>query len=256
MSSLRRILPTAVAAAALTLAGAGVAAAAVHPGAGYTIVTDNGTTVACTLADVTRLEDGRALATTAGHCGHPGQAVTLEATGETGVIVAASDPHGQMQARRYGDRGEDLVDFAIVEFPAGTEVDTRVSSTWRPPATGTPADPVLSLIEVPTIPAPLADNGVRDLDAEPVRQGEILCKDGRASGRTCGVALGQSTSDVTAWIPVRAGDSGGILYDLDGRVVGVTSRADRATGIPGANVWQRRDYAVSGDAAQYMTMGR
>lgn len=256
MSSLRRILPTAVAAAALTLAGAGVAAAAVHPGAGYTIVTDNGTTVACTLADVTRLEDGRVLATTAGHCGHPGQAVTLEGTGEAGVIVAASDPHGQMQARRYGDRGEDLVDFAIVEFPAGTEVDTRVSSTWRPPATGTPADPVLSLIEVPTIPAPLADNGVRDLDAEPVRQGEILCKDGRATGRTCGVALGQSTSDVTAWIPVRAGDSGGILYDLDGRVVGVTSRADRATGVPGANVWQRRDYAVSDDAAQYMTVGR
>lgn len=107
--------------------------------------------------------------------------------------------------------------------------------------------------------------------------GQPICKDGAATGRTCGTQLARTRNGVYSWgLDYRQGDSGGINYDpRDGAAIGVTTLvfhsfgkaqpADRiiedAYGVPDGQVNDyftpaesapRGDFAPAGMEASYI----
>lgn len=77
----------------------------------------------------------------------------------------------------------------------------------------------------------LRDRVARTSVASPGQVGDIVCKTGRITGRTCGPILSVTSAGVVAKVRLLPGDSGGPLRDRRGRVIGITSslNADPAT---------------------------
>ena len=231
--------------ATLMLATPATANAVVHPGAGYQV--ERGKYVGqCSMAHVYEVV-GQVYGLTAGHCAkRVGEEVVMEdAPHERGVFVTATDPIGQSERT---STTADLDDWAVIQFAPGTAASNVAQSTFRPQTGIEPLDTFIDRNPLPLRSFPRQLTGqIRDLEANPIRQGEILFKQGRTTGWTPVFARSQSVNDVIAVGWVQPGDSGGVLYDMAGNTVGITSRvADGESRDSMVTAWQRADVAMAG----------
>ncbi|WP_067897318.1 S1 family peptidase [Nocardia vaccinii] len=169
--------------------------AVIGGGSGIVLETDDsGKQALCTLTAIGHDHAGRLVGITAGHCAPSGTAVLAEKFPESGVIghVARVDP-------RY-DPNKDRIDhdWEIIEFdPARVNPVRQVGAT------------VINGIGVPPVP------------------GQIICKNGRSTGFTCGAVLDSDAQGFIHYACVDKGDSGGPVL-LGDRLVGMINHFEIA----------------------------
>lgn len=223
MSTRTRVAAVAAATAisaslAAPVAAAPVAAAATstpHAGSTILIETSKGT-ARCTLNSIATGDDGTVYGTTAGHCLDPVQlgAAPTKITDRNGNLIADKDDidaggslFGGSASPANPDGGLDDFGWFRLDGTAAPNSDSISSS----PTTGIPpvdaaleqASGFLSPAQALGDPVPVSEGLV----------GQIVCKDGSSTGRTCGPVLSVNveSQEVFAFIPAISGDSGAPL---------------------------------------------
>lgn len=226
-SAIKRTV-TALAAATVVSVGlaAGASAATTHAGDTLLIETKDGM-ARCSLAYVAGSGD-QLYGVSAGHCADPevlGSKPTriLNYQGEV-LWEPSAGPITYRNEASYVGVDQPVTDYSVFPLVKGTANSGMVTST-----------PVVGIVEVDellqmfaTAPALPVGNPIPVSD---VRVGEIVCKDGSSTGRTCGPVVGvnNDTQDIYAIIPAISGDSGAALTVNRGGVlhpVGILSGGD------------------------------
>ena len=219
MSTRTRVAAVAATAAISASLAAPVAAVAAQsaPHAGSTILIETSKGAArCTLNSIATGDDGTVYGTTAGHCLDPVQlgAAPTRITDRNGNLIADESDINAGGAHFDGSASPANPDGGLNDFgwfqldgTAAPNADSISSS----PTTGIPpvdaaleqASGFLSPAQSLGDPVPVTDNLV----------GQIVCKDGSSTGRTCGPVLSVNveSQEVFAFIPATSGDSGAPL---------------------------------------------
>ena len=218
MSTRTRVAAVAAATAVSASIAAPVAVAAQsapHAGSTILIETSKGT-ARCTLNSIATGDDGTVYGTTAGHCLDPVQlgAAPTRITDRSGNLIADQFDIAAGGSRFNGSASPANPDGGLNDFgwfqldgTAAPNSDSISSS----PTTGIPpvdaaleqASGVLSPAQALGEPVPVSEGLV----------GQIVCKDGSSTGRTCGPVLSVNveSQEVFAFIPAISGDSGAPL---------------------------------------------
>lgn len=215
-----RIRLAAVAAATAVSASVAVPVAAAAPSAphsGSTILIETSKGKArCTLNNIATGDDGTVYGTTAGHCLNPAElgAAATKITDRNGNLIADQSDIDAGGYRFDGTASPANPDGGLDDFgwfrlnDNAAANDATISSS---PVTGIlPVDNVLE--QVSGVLSPAQSLG----DPVPVTEnlvGQIVCKDGSSTGRTCGPVLSVTveSQEVFAFIPATSGDSGAPL---------------------------------------------
>lgn len=218
MSTRTRVAAVAAATAVSASIAAPVAVAAQSaPHAGSTILVETSKGAArCTLNSIATGDGGTVYGTTAGHCLNPaglGSAPT-KITDRNGNLIADQSDIEAGGYRFDGSASPTTPDAGLNDFGwfrlndnATPDVGTISSS----PTTGIPpVDDALEQVSGVFSPAQSLGKPV------PVTEdlvGQIVCKDGSSTGRTCGPVLSVTveSQEVFAFIPAISGDSGAPL---------------------------------------------
>lgn len=201
-----------------TTLGAGTASAATtHGGQPLIITTDSGDEFVCTLTGTTT-RDGVTYGFTAGHCLNPGEldGEPMSITTADGDLLADRDgitAGGSILQGEASPENPDagLADFSWFRLDAGADARNVVASTAR--------GVDLGLFNLALV------GGEQDLgepvDVSTLHPGQIVCKDGAMTGRTCGpiISVTPASGEVFAAVPAIAGDSGSPMHvtGSDGR---------------------------------------
>ena len=218
MSTRTRVAAVAATAAISASLAAPVAVAAPsNPHAGSTILIETSKGAArCTLNGIATGDNGTVYGTTAGHCLNPGQlgAAPTKVTDRNGNLIADQSDIAAGGYRFDGSASPTNPDGGLNDFGwfrlndnAAPDAKTIYSS----PTTGIPpVDDALEQVSGVFSPAQSLGKPV------PVSEGlvgQIVCKDGSSTGRTCGPVLSVNveSQEVFAFIPATSGDSGAPL---------------------------------------------
>lgn len=210
-------LATTAAAVVPAVAAPVAGATSTHGGAPIVITTDKGSEAMCTLNSVAS-QGGTSYGVTAGHCLSPEElgGKPVKITTKSGQLLADATDLQSSHHEMNGDASiyepdAGLNDFAWFRLHKGVKAETYISSS---PNTG--IDDLDTLLTAPRLESGNAVPVTDDL------VGNIVCKDGAMTGRTCGpvLSVNSRSQEVFALIPAIAGDSGSPLYTLgtDGRV--------------------------------------
>lgn len=218
MSTRTRVAAAAATAAISASLAAPVAAAATsNPHAGSTILVETSKGAArCTLNSIATGADGTVYGTTAGHCLDPDQlgAAPTKVTDRNGNLIADRSDIEAGGKRFNGSASPENPDGGLNDvgwFRLNANAAPNADSISSSPTTGIPpvddaleqASGFLSPAQSLGEPVPVTDNLV----------GQIVCKDGSSTGRTCGPVLSVNveSQEVFAFIPAISGDSGAPL---------------------------------------------
>lgn len=216
MSTRTRVAAVATATAVSLAAPVAVAAqSAPHAGSTILIATSKGV-ARCTLNSIASGDDGTIYGTTAGHCLSPGQlgATPTKVTDRNGNLIADQSDIDAGDFRYGGSASPvnpdgGLDDFGWFRLNANAVGNADIIDSS--PTTGIPpvddaleqASGFLSPAQSLGAPVPVSEGLV----------GQIVCKDGSSTGRTCGPVLSVNvdSQEVFAFIPAITGDSGAPL---------------------------------------------
>lgn len=209
ITTLKRGAAVAAAAVVVTSGAASVSSAATtHAGDTLIIETADGAS-RCSLAYVAGSGD-QLYGVSAGHCADP-EVVGGEPTRITNYDgdVLWEPSAGPIRYRDDSGMigpGATVTDYSVFPLVKGTANNGRVSST-----------PVVGIVEVDQLLKQFATSPALPVGApvpvSDVRPGDIVCKDGSSTGRTCGpvISVNNATQDIFALIPAIGGDSGAAL---------------------------------------------
>ncbi|WP_187974905.1 trypsin-like serine protease [Corynebacterium poyangense] len=203
-------------AAAVVLSMPISAHAATHAGDSLLLDTGNGSGYACTLAYTTTTNTGETWGVTAAHCF--GDSNITQVRTSDGTVLADQAELSRMKLYSeptvYDSFQPVLTDVAMFPIKPGVEVDS--SSIYSRLENNSIAPLIANTPLVNALNNPLALGEPLMLNQNMV--GQFVCKEGSATGRTCGIITGVNvqSGEVYALIPAIEGDSGGPLHLLGG----------------------------------------
>jgi hypothetical protein len=213
MTRIHRTVKWAAASITAVMVGAsmmGIAtAASTHAGDQINIQVSNGVTAKCSLAYVAG-SPGSLYGVSAGHCVDPdtlGGQPTRITTGSGSVLWTAQNGPIQYKSEVGGlGPGATVTDYSV--FPLSPGVSDTGTVTSAPAVGIREVDQFLAQVAT----APRARVGA-PVPVSSVAVGDMVCKDGASTGRTCGpvLSVNAATGDIFALIPAISGDSGAAL---------------------------------------------
>lgn len=216
-SRLRAALAAALTAASALCAPLAHAATTISSGDSIYITKSDKTTSRCTLNHVVTEPSGQNRGVTAGHCLRTKDGVRILSVKDASGHVISSNPIDVVAVRTgnasfQNPRG-DLTDIGTFRLASGVRYSGELGGgTVSLPIPMTALSSELASVAAGNINPPLRVAGTLPVSA--IRPGEVVCKDGSSTARTCGLVLATnpSTGTIFAAIPAMSGDSGSPLY--------------------------------------------
>lgn len=179
----------------------------------------DGKTPRCTLNHVVKDTDGTLYGVTAGHCLVTKNGVKVTSVKDAKGTVISSTPLESTallkgNASIKNPKG-DLTDISMFRLADNVTYSGQLSGgAINLPIPATALSSQLANATIHNLVPPRPVTGIIPVSA--VRPGEVVCKDGSSTGRTCGLILSTNpkTGTIFAAIPAMAGDSGSPLYVL------------------------------------------